>query len=304
MMPERIAIIGAGLMGHGLAQVFAAAGHPVAIQDPQTDALATVRQRVAANLCTLGEDPSAAERIDPVADLAAAVGSAALVVEAAPEDPDLKHALFARLGELTSEDTVLATNTSVIPVGRIAGGLACSNRIVGTHWWNPPYLMPLVEVVQGPDTDPDIVQRTIDLLRRIGKEAVHVRRDVPGFVGNRLQHALWREAIALVADGVCDAETVDTVVRAGFGRRLAVMGPIENADLIGLDLTLAIHKQVIADLDVTPGPNPLLYELIEQGRLGMKSGEGLRRWPPGSSEAARERLLRHLAPARTQETIS
>jgi 3-hydroxybutyryl-CoA dehydrogenase len=304
-MVERIAVVGAGLMGHGLAQVFASAGHPVAIYDPQADARASVRERVAANLRTLGGDPAAAERIEPVADLAEAVAGAAFVVEAAPEDPDLKHELFGRLEGHVGPEAILATNTSVIPVGRITGGLRTAHRMVGTHFWNPPYLIPLVEVVQSQDTDVAVVERTLDLLRRVGKTPVHVRKDVPGFVGNRLQHALWREAIALVADGVCDAATVDTVVRSGFGARLAVMGPLENADLIGLDLTLAIHEQIIADLDVSPGPNPLLRKLIEQGRLGMKTGEGLQRWPAGSAEAAHKRLLRHLsALTPTQETTA
>ena len=151
-----------------------------------------------------------------------------------------------------------------------------------------------MEVVEAERTAADVVARTIALLGSVGKEAVHVQRDVPGFVGNRLQHALWREAFALVADGVCDAETVDRVVKASFGRRLAVMGPIETADYVGLDLTLDIHEQIISDLDRAPGPSPRLRELVEEGRLGMKAGAGFRDWEPDAPARARETLMAHL----------
>jgi 3-hydroxybutyryl-CoA dehydrogenase len=167
--------------------------------------------------------------------------------------------------------------------------------MLGTHWWNPPYLIGLVEVIQAPRTAPESVTRMMELLTRVGKEPVHVRRDVPGFVGNRLQHALWREAIAIVAAGICDAETVDTVVRSGFGKRLAVMGPMENADLVGLDLTLAIHERVLPDLDRTPGPSEYLTELVDRGDLGMKTGRGFQEWQPGAADEARQRLTRHLS---------
>jgi 3-hydroxybutyryl-CoA dehydrogenase len=135
----------------------------------------------------------------------------------------------------------------------------------------------------------------MDLLRDAGKTPVHVRRDVPGFVGNRLQHAMKREAVALVAAGVCDAETIDIVVREGFGARTAVLGPMEQSDLVGLNLTLDIAEVLYADLDRTPGPHPFLREKVKAGKLGMKTGEGLRQWTPQSADAVRERLSRFLA---------
>jgi 3-hydroxybutyryl-CoA dehydrogenase len=292
--PHRVAVLGGGLMGHGIAQVFVARGHDVRVHDPDAAVLASVPDRVAANLTALGRSPDPAERIGLCDTLADAVADAGWVFEAAPERIEVKRAVFAELEACAPADAVLATNTSVIPVGRIAAGLSTAGRVVGTHWWNPPYLVPLVEVVEAESTEPDVVARTIALLTSVGKEAVHVRRDVPGFVGNRLQHALWREAFALVADGVCDAETVDRVVKASFGRRLAVMGPIETADYVGLDLTLDIHEQIIGDLDRTPGPSPRLRELVEQGHLGMKTGQGFRRWSAESPAEARATLLRHL----------
>jgi 3-hydroxybutyryl-CoA dehydrogenase len=292
--PYRVAVLGGGLMGHGIAQVFVAGGHDVRVHDPDAGVLASVPDRVAANLTALGRSPGPAERIGLCDTVADAVVDAEWVFEAAPERIEVKRAVFAELESCAPADAVLATNTSVIPVGRIAAGLSSAGRVVGTHWWNPPYLVPLVEVVEAERTEPDVVARTIALLTSVGKEAVHVRRDVPGFVGNRLQHALWREAFALVADGVCDADTVDRVVKASFGRRLAVMGPIETADYVGLDLTLDIHEQIIGDLDRTPGPSPHLRELVEQGHLGMKTGQGFRRWSPGSPAETRATLLRHL----------
>jgi 3-hydroxybutyryl-CoA dehydrogenase len=189
---------------------------------------------------------------------------------------------------------VLATNTSVMSVGEIGARAKRRERVLGTHWWNPPYLIPLVEVVRAQATAEEVVRRMMELLAEVGKTPVRVRRDVPGFVGNRLQHALWREAIAIVAAGICDAETVDTVVKQSFGRRLGVLGPLENADLVGLDLTLAIHEYVLPHLDRSPGPSPLLRDKVAHGHLGMKTGTGFHHWPPGTPDALRARLLEFL----------
>jgi 3-hydroxybutyryl-CoA dehydrogenase len=295
----KVAVVGAGLMGHGIAQVFAGAGWQVGIHDPFPEALAAVPDRVRANLATTGQaEGDAAEaligRIALHPDLEAALEGAAYVTEAAPEDLALKQELFERLDALAPPEVILATNTSVMSPGAIGSRAKRRDRVVGTHWWNPPYLIPLVEVTQAEATTLDTVERTIALLAAVGKTPVHVRRDVPGFVGNRLQHALWREAIAIVAAGVCDAETVDTVVKSSFGRRLGVLGPLENADLVGLDLTLAIHEYVLPHLDHTPGPAPLPREKVAKGELGMKTGQGLRSWSPEAADAVRENLLRYL----------
>jgi 3-hydroxybutyryl-CoA dehydrogenase len=295
MSGERVAIVGAGLMGHGLAQVFAYAGHDVAITDADPARVATARGRIAGNLSELGLDPGHADRVTGHDALQAAVADADVVIEAVSESLELKQEVFAQIEAHCRSDALLATNTSVIPVTAIGARLATPERMLGTHWWNPPYLIDLVEVVQAERTAPETVTRMMALLRRVGKEPVHVRRDVPGFVGNRLQHALWREAFAVVAAGICDADTVDAVVRSGFGKRLAVMGPMENADLIGLDLTLAIHEQVLPDLDRTPGPAAHLRELVARGDLGMKTGRGFREWQPGAADEARQRLTRHLS---------
>ena len=298
MGQARIAVIGAGLMGHGIAQVFALAGHDVTITDSFTANLDTVRERVSANLRDLGDDPAAADRITPNADLAAAVREADYVVEAVLEDLPLKQKLFAEIEKHVRPDTILASNTSVIPITDIMKGLRHRERAVGTHWWNPPYLVPLVEVIGTEWTSPKTIETTMALHKAIGKTPVHVKKDVAGFVGNRLQHALWREAIALVEQGICDAETVDTVIKAAFGRRLAVLGPLENADLVGTDLTLAIHRTVLPEIESRPGPSPYLEKLVAEGKLGFKSGEGFRKWTPEQQQELRARVTRHLKQAR------
>ncbi len=289
-----IAIIGAGLMGHGIAQVFALAGHSVRVYDAQQAALDTLRQRIRANIETLQIEPGAEERVSGHADLGDTVAGAAWVIEAAPEKLDLKRRIFADLVRLADRTAILASNTSVIPITDIASGLDTGDRILGTHWWNPPFLVPLVEVVGTAATAPESIAATVDLLQSVGKTPVHVKRDVAGFVGNRLQHALWREAIAIVAEGIADAETVDTVVKASFGRRLAVLGPLENADLVGTDLTLDIHNVVLKHLDRSPGPSPYLGGLVRGGKLGMKTGEGFRRWTPEQAAALRAAVFGHL----------
>jgi 3-hydroxybutyryl-CoA dehydrogenase len=154
--------------------------------------------------------------------------------------------------------------------------------------------VPLVEVVRTAETSDEVIAATMALLASVGKTVVEVKKDIAGFVGNRLQHALWREAIALVAEGVCDAETVDTVVNASFGRRLAVLGPLENADLVGTDLTQSIHRYVLAHLDRSTTSSPYLDRLVSEGRLGFKSGRGFRNWTPEQQAALRRRVTDHL----------
>jgi len=299
MSPKaRIAVIGAGLMGHGIAQVFALAEHDVTITDAQQSNLDTAKQRIATNLRDLGDDEKAVERVRPTPDLAACVREADFVVEAVLEDMPLKQKLFGEIERYVRPDTILASNTSVMPITQIMQGLRDRSRALGTHWWNPPFLVPLVEVIGTEWTSPKAIDFTMMLHTAAGKQPAHVKKDVPGFIGNRLQHALWREAISLVERGICDAETVDTVIKAAFGRRLAVLGPLENADLVGTDLTLAIHNTVLSDIENRPGPSPYLKRLVAEGKLGFKSGEGFRKWSAAEQAALRAKVLQHLKKAR------
>jgi len=293
---EKITIIGAGLMGNGIAAVFAAKGHSVTIHDPFPAALAAAPERVEGVLKDLGWDVASVRQVRVEGDLSKAVADADFVTEAALEKLALKQDLFAQIAAATGPDCILASNTSVIPITDIAAKLSDKDaaRMLGTHWWNPPYLIPLVEVVQTVRTAPEPIQRTLDLLKRIGKKPVHVKRDVPGFVGNRLQHALWREAIALVDAGVCDAATVDEVIKNSFGIRLPVLAPLENADLVGLDLTQDIHDVILKHLDRSEAPAAILRDKVKNGELGMKSGKGFYEWTPETANAVRARMLNHL----------
>ena len=293
-----IAVIGAGLMGHGIALTFARAGYHVRITDPTAKALASVEDRVADSLRLMGVDQLERDwilgKIRPTFDLPTAVAGAKVVFEAAPEKLELKQSIFAQLEKNAPDDAILASNTSVIQISKIMKGLQTRQRAVGTHWWNPPHMIPLVEVVKTEWTDPDIAHSIYDLLVEAKKTPVIVEKDVPGFIGNRLQHALWREAISLVENGICTAEAVDDVVKASFGRRLAVLGPLENADLVGIELTQDIHAQVLYDLETTPDPSLYLQKLRDEGRSGMAAGAGFRDWNDGDLDTTKARVAEHL----------
>jgi len=294
---KSVAVIGAGLMGHGIAQVFAQAGHRVLITDPNPAVLGVALPRVGKNLEGEGMDPApvlARMAVEPSLD--AAVAHADLVIEAAPEKLELKQRLFAQVAAAAPRHAILASNTSVIPITRIGEALEpdARARLLGTHWWNPPHLVPLVEVVRTEFTREDVFEATFDWLAAVGKRPVKVQRDVTGFIGNRLQHALWREALGLVEDGVCDAEAIDLVVKNSFGMRMPVLGPMENADLVGLELTRDVHQVLFPELKTNAAPSALLDRLIADGHVGMKSGQGLLGWTAAEAEAVHGRLAAHL----------
>jgi 3-hydroxybutyryl-CoA dehydrogenase len=297
MTTMNIGVVGGGLMGHGIAYLLAAAGHTVRICEPSVEIRASVPERVSAICDLLEEDKALLKRVSVHDTLAAAVADTGFVFEAAPEKLPLKQQIFADLEKLTARDTILASNSSALPSTEIGRHLEYRDRVVGTHFWNPPHLVPLVEVIQTEWTSDATIQKTMDLLRDAGRSPVHVRRDIPGFIGNRLQHALKREAIALVAAGVADAETIDTVIKDGFGARLAVLGTFEQTDLVGANLTLDIHETLLEHLDRSTEPHPFLRELVAQGKVGMRTGEGFRKWTPEQAQEVRDRLSRYLAEA-------
>jgi 3-hydroxybutyryl-CoA dehydrogenase len=298
----KIAVIGAGLMGHGLAQIFALSGRDTALVDLSQELLDTALTNVRANLTLMADKGIVAEtdiepalsRITTCTDMKEAVQGAGFVIEAVVEKLEVKQKLFKELDAICPPDVILATNTSVISITEIASQSQNRGRIVGTHFWNPPYLIPLVEVIRGEDTDPAVMDATFDLMAEVGKKPVKVMKDVPGFVGNRLQHALWREAISIVENGIADAATVDDVVKNSFGMRLPVLGPLENADLVGLDLTFQIHDYILKHIESSPNPSPLLKEKMDAGELGFKSGVGLQEWSEERMKAVRANLSQHL----------
>ncbi len=295
---KNIAVIGGGLMGHGIGLIMARAGHRVAISDPVQDTRLTLLPRMMDSLKIIGatdqEMPSIMGRVTVHETLKEAALNADVVFEAAPEKLPLKQGIFAELEACVPEHCILASNTSVIQISKIMAGLKTRHRAIGTHWWNPAHMIPLVEVVKTDWSDQAVADDMLALLKGAGKTPVMVEKDVPGFIGNRLQHALWREAISLVENGICDAEAVDTVIKSSFGRRLAVLGPLENADLVGTDLSLDIHENVLFDLETRKGPSPLLEQLVKDGKLGVKSGEGFYNWTDEQADAVRARVSTHL----------
>jgi 3-hydroxybutyryl-CoA dehydrogenase len=244
-----------------------------------------------------GDDPGPVlGRISTDVSPTQAAAYADLVIEAVPERLTLKQQLFEDLARAAPEHAILASNTSVIPITDIGARLSerARGRLLGTHWWNPPHLVPLVEVVRTASTRVEVFEQMYLWLEAVGKRPVKVQRDVTGFIGNRLQHAMWREAIGLIEDGICDAEAIDTVVKNSFGLRGPVLGPMENADLVGLELTRDVHRVMFPALKTNTEPSPLLDQLIAQGHAGMKTGRGLRGWTQESAEQVRLALDRHL----------
>ncbi len=297
--PERISVIGSGLMGHGIAQIFALRGHPVILYDIKQElldkAFAGIRDNLAAfaarGIISQAEAEAAPGRVSGSLDMEETAGNADFIIEAVPENMALKQDIFGQLDAMSRPETILASNTSVMSITEIASAAKRKDRIVGTHFWNPPHLIPLVEVVQTKDSSPEAVAFTMDILRRAGKHPIHCRKDVPGFVANRMQHALWREALYIVEQGIADPATVDEAVRLSFGMRLPQLGPMENADMVGLDLTLAIQDYILPHLCDSHEASTVVRDKVAAGKLGFKSGCGLRGWTE-EEKAASSRTLR------------
>ena len=298
MKVGRVAVVGAGTMGHGIAQVFALAGFEVSLTDSDPKILENAIPRIQANLEVflehefISKDEAAAVplRIALTPNLAEAVAQADFVFEAVFEDLEVKHRVFRQLEANCPARAIIASNTSSFCARDMAVVLARPERFLVTHFWNPPHIMPLVEVVPGKHTSDETVRTTLALLEDAGKRPALVRKDVPGFVGNRLQHALRREAIAIVAQGIATPEDVDLVARLSFGLRLFFLGPLETVDLgSGLDLTLAIQSYLLPELDRSTEPLPLVRDKVARGELGAKTGKGFYDWSPGQAARAIQR---------------
>ena len=289
-------------MGHGIAQLLALAGCQVNLHDNDPAMLAAAPDRIRQNfavflkleMVTPQEVEKTLANIAPCQDLAQLCQERDLIIEAVSENLALKQKIFAALEELAPEHCILASNTSSISIQKISQNLKRPERVLGTHFWNPPHVVPGVEVIKSPATSEDIFEAVVDLLTKAGKKPIKVLKDVPGFLGNRMQHALWREAIQLVERGIASAEDVDAVVRYSFGLRTAFLGPLATADLAGLDLTYEIHQDLLAELDCSPEPSPLLAEKYKAGHLGAKTGQGFHAWTPeklGKLLAQRDEVL-------------
>ena len=301
--PESISVIGAGLMGHGIALQFAAAGFEVALHDTSGEQLAKALDDIRSALDTLRQqgivDEAAAAaapgRIRTTTSLPAAAAEAALVVEAVYEDLPLKQRVFADLDRHCPPRTVLASNTSSFMTSQLAPSTRRPDRVVVANWWNPAYLVPLVEVVRGPETSDETIAVLRGFLEAAGKRPIVLQKESLGFIGNRMQFALLREALAIVDKGIATPEDVDDVVRTSFGRRLSVAGPLEVFDFAGWDTISHIIDELFPDLDTSPQNFPVLREMVARGEFGVKSGKGFYEWDEEKIAALKRRLAHALS---------
>ncbi len=286
---SRTVVVGAGTMGVDVAIVLARGGSLVTLVEPSEARRAAVAPHVQTNLDAMGLGHRSA-LVTCVASLDdVAWPGVALVVECVPENLGVKQALFAQLVQHADPATVLASNSSSFPISAIGQGLASAQRMVGLHFFMPAHLVPLVEVVLGPHTDAALADGVCAFMRGCGSVPVLVRKDKPGFLANRLQHALAREAFALIDEGVATPEDVDAAVRFGFGFRFLAAGPVMQRDHAGLDVHCAAAATMYPSLAANHSPALALSERVAQGKLGMKTGEGFYRWTPETRQAERDR---------------
>ena len=265
-LPAEVAVVGAGAMGAGIARVFADAGASVRLCARRESSLEAARPRLGDNAARVRMTTSADD----------ALAGAELVIETIVEELEPKRELLTRADELAAPAAILTTNTSSLPLAPLAAGLRRPERFAGLHWLNPPELVELVEVVGAEETAPATTEALVDWMEQLGKEPVVVRRDVPGFLVNRLQYALLREAYALVDEGVCSFADVDRAVVHGLGARWAAIGPFETMDLAGLDVHAAVAANLWPELASGDKPSATIAEVLETGALGVKNGRGLR----------------------------
>ncbi|MED3835836.1 3-hydroxyacyl-CoA dehydrogenase family protein [Peribacillus frigoritolerans] len=282
-MIKKIAIIGSGVMGSGIAQSFAVSGYFVTINDIKEELLYHAQNRISENLSLLMEEGALTDRekqgalanITYSVDLEGAVRDADFIIEAIPEVIELKLNLYQQLEKIIKPDAIVASNTSTFPISQLMEKASFAERMVITHFFNPGHLVPLVEIVQHDETKPEIVKTTMDLMRKIGKSPILLKKEIAGFIANRLQTALMREAFYLLKEGVADAEDIDTAITAGPGFRWAFTGPIEIADFGGLDTWQRVFDNVSPVLDQSKEAPDLIRDLVAEGKLGTKSGEGI-----------------------------
>jgi len=309
-------------MGHGIAQAFAAAGLAVRCHDEHAAARDSAVERIRGNLERMSAAglidapslPSVLARVTIYPELADAVARAQFVTEAVSEDLALKQNLFARLEALVQPETILASNSSSYPISKVAHKMQRPERAVLTHWFNPPHIVPVVEVVPGEKTAPQTVQAAYDLLERIGKLPVRLNMEVPGFLVNRVQVAMFREIFDLLDRGVADAAQIDRALRGSMGMRLAALGPLEIIDFAGLDITGRVFQNLIGDLRSDTDLPETVEHLISAGRFGVKTGKGFFDYPPEVLRQRQDRrdqlylalvkLLHETAPSRPPGAIA
>lgn len=297
-----IAVIGLGTMGHGIAQTFAAAGYAVRGFDDVPAARASAKDRIRSNLLAFVEaELLTAEKIEPILSSITicdtetdAAASAAFITEAVKEDLGVKQDLFARLESFVSPVTILASNSSTFPISQSGSRLRHPERAIVTHWFNPPHIVPLVEVVPSPKTSDATTQTTMELMQKIGKLALRLRKELPGFLVNRIQVAIMREVWDLLDQGVAGPEEIDAAVSGSVGFRLAALGPLEIHDFGGLDVQTTVFRNLAPEIRSDTEIPRVVRDLVAGGNLGPKTGRGFHDYPPkrlAERQARRDRLF-------------
>lgn len=274
-----VVIIGGGIMGGDIATVYAANGWRVHVMSPSQKTRDALPKRVETGLGKLGAEPIRSENVKAYARLDDIDWSGvSMVIEAATEDLPLKQRLFAEIEAFAGADVPLGSNTSHFPIGEIGKGLKHRGRVLGVHFFMPAHLVPLVEIVSSDATDPKIAESVFELMKELGKAPIWVKKDVPGFVGNRLQHAMMREALYLIEEGICSAEAVDIAVRYGFGFRFIACGPVLQKEMSGWDTNYLVGSALYPHLYNNDQPPAMLKAMVEKGHLGMKTKHGFWEW--------------------------
>lgn len=288
---KKIGIAGAGIMGSGIAQIFARKGYEVVVTDIKEEFLENSRRLVNLFNTSLIEeelmDKEEAEKI--VGNIKYSLdknvfSDCDLIIEAIIEKLDVKQDFWKEVEEIARKDAIFATNTSGLSINGICEKLKDKTRFLGTHFWNPPHIIPLVELIKGNETSDETVNLVLELIKMIGKEPVVVKKDAPGFIGNRLQFAVFREALNIVESGIADIEDVDKAMKFGPGFRYPIIGPLETADLGGLDTFYYISSYLFNDLSDAKEPNEILKELIDKKELGVKTKKGFYDYSNGRDE--------------------
>lgn len=303
---KRVAVIGAGVMGEGIAQGFAQAGLQVDVYDISEEALVRCESGIARNLEQFKKHQLITENREDIlqrisytatTDVAEYLSSTDVVIEVLPELIELKQSLFERLDKLP-ENIILATNTSSMTVSEVGAKMATQHRLIGLHYFNPAHIIPAVEVHKCAQTSQQTIDLTLELMKSIGKQPVLVRKEIPGFIINRLTGAMEREIDYLLEQGVVSPEDLDTAVKASYGFRLACLGPMEAEDMIGLDTAARASANIFPTLSKADLPSQQLIDKVERGELGLKSGEGWYQYHDGRGDKKvainNERLLRQL----------
>lgn len=279
---KTVSVLGAGIMGHGIAQAFLMGGYPVRLYDIKESILETARSHIEKNLGMFAEEglvreediKPMLERLQTTIDLRRAVEGADFIVEAAPEDLSLKQNLFKDVEALCPEHAIIATNTSSLTLSAIGEKVKRKERLVVTHWFNPPHIVPVVEVVKGPNTSEETMEVAFSLLEKIRKVPVRLNKELPGFLVNRIQGALIREVWDLYAKGIASAQDIDKAVKGTIGFRLASIGPLLTADLGGLDLWVKVYENLAGEICSSTEIPPVVKKMVDEGNWGIKTGKG------------------------------